>query len=491
MDQTPQKGMPVPVPDKNDDGKNATKSEESNKVKWYLIAGMLAWAAACSAVNQGGSMIALPADVADLAPDKASVVTGIISACGSAMQILGLLIVYLSDGCTFRYGRRRLFISFAALMLTVGCVVWTVGSAVKALWLVGVGYVIAFFGVACGNSLIPTLFTDLLPQTQHGIANGIMGLYNLIGSALGFGLFGLGISTWICLLVFAALSIVLLIPTILFAREKAFVRPPKPAEEGNIESGTSCASKRIKSIKSVITPFMFSPLRHIDFTLLLAIRVLYYVSTGAATYMQYWVGDTLQISNAEAVVGQMGMVTLFTAIIVAIPTGMLSDRLSRKPFVVAGLGILAVAVGLWAFVQNLAGVWVAVAVYGLGGGLYPCVETALACDCLPSNRDSGKFLGEFALMATFGQLIGQFGVGSVLQLWAIPHSSSSSVFTSSSNSTSLSEGFKQMYEHIGYTVVFASCAGLVAIGFLLALVIVPSRGKKAQQANDAKKLLLQ
>eukprot|EP01105_Mastigella_eilhardi_P008254 TRINITY_DN2012_c0_g1_i4.p1 TRINITY_DN2012_c0_g1~~TRINITY_DN2012_c0_g1_i4.p1 ORF type:complete len:465 (-),score=71.52 TRINITY_DN2012_c0_g1_i4:81-1475(-) len=346
-------------------------------------------------------MIALPADVKRLAPERASSATGAIAACGSAAQVLGLMAVYYSDTCTFRYGRRRPFLVLGALLTVLGGCAWIVGSAVELLAFVALGYVIMFVGVAIGNSIIPTLFTDLLPQSQHGMANGIMGLENLIGSALGFGLFGVGVDTWVCLIIFVAISAVLLLPTLIFSHETQYMPPPRPKESHS--HWTAC--------KDGCTSFAFSWREHPDFVLVLLVRVLYYVCTGAATYMQYWAGDVLQTDNAEQVVGQLGVVTLITAVLIAVPTGALSDRFGRRPFAACGLLFLAAGVCSWAAVQSLPGVWISVCIFGLGNGLYPSVETAQACDCLPSNRDSGRFLGEFALAATLGQLVGQFGVG--------------------------------------------------------------------------------
>eukprot|EP01105_Mastigella_eilhardi_P008251 TRINITY_DN2012_c0_g1_i1.p1 TRINITY_DN2012_c0_g1~~TRINITY_DN2012_c0_g1_i1.p1 ORF type:complete len:447 (-),score=116.10 TRINITY_DN2012_c0_g1_i1:85-1425(-) len=420
-------------------------------------------------------MIALPADVKRLAPERASSATGAIAACGSAAQVLGLMAVYYSDTCTFRYGRRRPFLVLGALLTVLGGCAWIVGSAVELLAFVALGYVIMFVGVAIGNSIIPTLFTDLLPQSQHGMANGIMGLENLIGSALGFGLFGVGVDTWVCLIIFVAISAVLLLPTLIFSHETQYMPPPRPKESHS--HWTAC--------KDGCTSFAFSWREHPDFVLVLLVRVLYYVCTGAATYMQYWAGDVLQTDNAEQVVGQLGVVTLITAVLIAVPTGALSDRFGRRPFAACGLLFLAAGVCSWAAVQSLPGVWISVCIFGLGNGLYPSVETAQACDCLPSNRDSGRFLGEFALAATLGQLVGQFGVGLLLQQFAIPHGSGSAASSSSLSPFTSSGSYEEMYEHTGYLAAFLACGMLCFVGCVLALFINTLRGKAAQVRRDA------
>lgn len=118
------------------------------------------------------------------------------------------------------------------------------------------------------------------------------------------------------------------------------------------------------------------------------------------------------------------MVSLITGVLVAVPTGMLSDKLGRKPFILVGLLFLSVGVGCWGIVQGVAGIWTAglnilqflftnetVFISGVGAGMYPSVETALCCDVIPSNIESGKFFGEFNFAGQLGQIFGQFGVG--------------------------------------------------------------------------------
>lgn len=79
-----------------------------------------------------------------------------------------------------------------------------------------------FVGLSIGGSVSSTLYTDLLPHSQHGFANGISGVYSLVGCMVGFGVFIFPVPTWACLFIYGFLSVVLLVPVLVCAKETRF-----------------------------------------------------------------------------------------------------------------------------------------------------------------------------------------------------------------------------------------------------------------------------
>lgn len=135
------------------------------------------------------------------------------------------------------------------------------------------------------------------------------------------------------------------------------------------------------------------------------------------------------------------------------------------------------------FARGSALIYSAIVVFGLGNGIFPVTEIAVCCDCIPRSRDAGKFVAEFTLMQTVGQLIGQLCDSQVLQHFSLYSSTSSS-----SSITSSSSNYLPMYAQTGYTAIFSISAGSFAIALVLALLLSPTRGKAAQEPAPAESI---
>lgn len=82
------------------------------------------------------------------------------------------------------------------------------------------------------------------------------------------------------------------------------------------------------------------------------------------------------------------------------------------------MSLMLVSLVLMAIARSIALIWVAIILFGVGNGMYPSVEIAIACDCIPRSRDAGKFMAEFAVSLTAGQLVGQLVFGLSLQAFS-------------------------------------------------------------------------
>lgn len=140
---------------------------------------------------------------------------------------------------------------------------------------------------------------------------------------------------------------------------------------------------------------------------------------------------------------------------------------------------------LMMFANNMAIIWVTVVLLGLGNGVYPSVEMAICCDCIPRTKDAGKFVAEFSVCQTVGQLIGQLVFGQTLQAFSVYRSDSGNGSVPSSQQSS-SSNFVMMYDHMGYVAIFGISAGCLLVAFVLSLFLSPKRGKQAQEIANAK-----
>lgn len=139
--------------------------------------------------------------------------------------------------------------------------------------------------------------------------------------------------------------------------------------------------------------------------LLTLISAIFYVAIGISSplitiYLQDLGADFAQISLILASV----TITMFFA---NYGWGWLSDRIGqRKPLLITGLVILAIAFFLLSRVPNGNYAWAARIFEGVGGAAYSTVSLALMGDLLESERQKGRSMGIFRGIGSFGFAIG-------------------------------------------------------------------------------------
>lgn len=105
---------------------------------------------------------------------------------------------------------------------------------------------------------------------------------------------------------------------------------------------------------------------------------------------------------------------LFNAVyaIAATPLGALSDRIGRRPVVIAGWIGYAVVYAAFACVHTPTAPWVLLPIYGLYQALTEGVLKALVSDLVPAEQRAGA-IGLLAMVAGFGQLVASVIAGAL------------------------------------------------------------------------------
>lgn len=132
-----------------------------------------------------------------------------------------------------------------------------------------------------------------------------------------------------------------------------------------------------------------------------ALRLRAYRAALAANFADSWaalgvrsaliplfVGEVLHRAPVWTGVGFVVVAAVNAAVL--LPAGVLADRSGRRPVLIAGCALSAVAMALLAVLPDLAGYLVAMAVFGLGSGLLDVAPAAVVGDVVSAGTDYGS-----------------------------------------------------------------------------------------------------
>jgi MFS family permease len=263
----------------------------------------------------------------------------------------------------------------------------------------------------------------MVPANQRGTASGFYGLANLFGTLFGTVVAGLilahaGRSAAIGSI--AALLLVTMLVTVLFV----------PDRSGPVLD-------RFSSAWEVVRATFTTPLAYPNFLWLMASRLLILMGiVGIQSFTLFYFSDIFfhgdSRATTSATTAVVGLVVLL-AIIVTLPAARVSDRIGRRPLILAGgtiaaTGILVLVFGGYRWVpaavltplaavlglpELVAQTLAAGLLIGAGLGAFLSVDWAFITDVIPTEQ-AGLFFG-FSNIATAGSgIIARFIAGFLL-----------------------------------------------------------------------------
>jgi Na+/melibiose symporter-like transporter len=345
------------------------------------------------------------------------VAAGFLKAVGTIVAVVWQPIVGgISDRTTTRWGRRRPFI-FAG---TLGDLLFLTGIALAgSYWWLVVVYFLLQFASNTAQAPYQGLLPDVVPEPQRGEASGYYGVANLVGIAAGtvgagillahFGR-GAAIFSIAVVLMCTMLATVLLVPDRLTAVEAQF-----------------------QDLREMLRKTFGIPLRNRSFVWLMVSRLLIFMGFGGLQNYAYFYFDNVffhhdQRATALAASTLLG-IGIAVAALVSWPASRLSDRVGRRPLIVAGgvcgaIGSLVLVFSHYRWIPDTVVMPLASAlrlpdlaaqatltgiVIGVGLGVFFSVDWAFIQDVIPA-REGGLYMG-FSNIATAGAGIMAVAVG--------------------------------------------------------------------------------
>ncbi len=217
----------------------------------------------------------------------------------------------------------------------------------------------------------------------YGFHRAMDGIGSVIGALLGFALLPLIGYTNIFLL--SAVPGVIAVLCILFVREKKTIEPEQPGQKASIR-------------------ISFRALPH-NLKLLIAAASVFYLGHFGYAFMLLR-AKNIGLADEQAILLYVFFYAVY--VIASIPAGMLSDKLGRKPVLMASYLIFAiVSLGL-VYTSDLAGILPFFAIYGISFAMFDGVQRAFVADFAPKDLKAtaiGTFHTAIGLVALPGGYI--------------------------------------------------------------------------------------
>ncbi len=314
----------------------------------------------------------------DQAPGNLALVTGI----GGLLSLVGNpLFGRLSDRTSSGLGMRR---PWMLAGLVGGCLGIFLVAVAPSISVVLAGWCVAQLSFSALQAALVAVLPDQVPIAQRGTVSGVLGVCVPIASVLGTFLVQLfprnQVAMFLAPCAIGGIFVLLFVATLDDRRLAPGLKPSW-------------------SMRDFVGAFYFLPRRSPDFAWAFICRFLF-ISAFAflATYQAYYL--IARMGSAETEVPHQVFVATLAQSVVLVAASLVGGRLSdrsgrRKVFVAAASLIYAAALVGVALASDFDGFLIAMAVSGLGFGLYMAVDLALVTDVLPNADDVAKDLGVF------------------------------------------------------------------------------------------------
>ncbi|WP_216586872.1 MFS transporter [Streptomyces brasiliscabiei] len=315
-----------------------------------------------------------------LASTGAATAFGVVTGSGALVAILtGPVAGRISDRTCTRLGRRRPWMLIGSLLgaLALAAVPFTTEIWQVVLLWCGVQMACTFQRAASS-----ALLADQVVRRRTGRVTGLLGLAAASGPLVGLAVADVApggrAGQWLAVAVFA-----------LGATWTAFLLLREPRTD---------SPTLPLNLRTVVTSFWLDPRRHPAFAWAWLVRFLVTCAYASSAYSTFFLMERFGIKAEELgrVVLLLGLLTISCVAVSCVAAGYLSDWVRRqKPFVAFSGVLAAAALVLMAWAQDMAWIYVGVAVMGISMGTFLSVDLAVCVRVLPHRADSAKDLGIF------------------------------------------------------------------------------------------------
>jgi MFS family permease len=380
---------PAPLPNTLPDAvPAATKTWPNPKGGFLVFVGIASIGAAMAELVPLVLTVAIKAQGID--PRHASTLLSIAIAVGALLSLIAYpLFGRLSDRTLSRLGRRRPFLILGAILIALGAVVLLIASSLPLLIL---GTALTLVGFSAATVAITSLIPDQLSPDRRGGASAVVGLSLPLGAVIGL---------FIAQLVSGSLAAMILLPA-------------GVAVVGILLLAVRLSDRRLSreerptfTLVAFFSTFWVNPGKNPNYAWAWFSRLLLFFGVASVNaYQFFYLAAVLHLAPA-AIAGGVFLSTLtltIAALIFAPIAAKLSDRVGRrKPFVIFSSIVYGIGLVMASVAHSFPVFLAAMAVMGIGQGVYMAVDLALVTQILPDPDNAGKDLGVMNLANSLPQ----------------------------------------------------------------------------------------
>jgi MFS family permease len=332
--------------------------------------------------------ILLPTLVEGVLTEGKGLATGLIGFFGTMLAIIiSLISGILSDHSASRWGRRTPPILIGSLigLPLIGLPTLFLAPTLRpvflsaALPIIILSYCGMQFATNVGNGAWWPLLVDVVPEHQRGTASGIQGFLTMIGATIGIVVVTMlneegrtGTALWLIGGVLAASGII----NALVLRGK-----DKPAD----------ASDKISLGQALRDMFRVRTRVMVFFWLVFAVLLAYMGINGLQFFARYFFQVYFPAVNPDAAFRMMGSISLVMTILASVASGVLSDKIGRRPLILWGMFLCAVTTLLMGLTGNYLVFLVLAGIRAIATGPIMAIVPALAGDLAPKD-EAGQYM---------------------------------------------------------------------------------------------------
>lgn len=333
--------------------------------------------------------ILLPEQIMEFATEATKgKILGFVTAAGSVVLILLEPVAgVMSDRCQSPSGKRKPFIFWGTMGMAVTLVLLFLAPNLVTFILIFIVLKV-FWSFAEGT--FPALIPDTVPESQRGRAAGLLGVLQLLGASAGAYVTGKVLANADTvrqivpldpLLVSALVTVVVLVVCALIVKVgvRETPQPPAPRAERSVW----------------IEAFEVRPLLRERALLWLTVsRTFWYFGfVTVQTLLLFFVKDVLLIQNYADATANLFSILFMAALPTVFLAGWWSDRVGlRKPFIYFSSALMIIAALFFVGMDSYSTAMVAMALWGLGGGIFISTSMAMATESFPEAGSNARYL---------------------------------------------------------------------------------------------------